>query len=258
MKLLRNPWFQRIWVVQEVCLAASLRIVYGQRDIPWQMFIEGISTFGRHPNLTHLLEWTEDFKFRQARSETLETAILMDQFRRKVQLGEELSISDLLIGCQMFKAMDARDKIFGLHGMCSRKPTVLMLPSYVATVEQVFLNAAHSLLEENHVDKLLALAGVGYYQELNKELKYLPSWVPDWSRAPQVLTFADQNLSRGLNYKAGGKASLTPSVQNKSSLIVPGLQIDTIAQLGPIFDIQRGEDGKCNITELKKLMDAHN
>ena len=32
--LIQNPWFAHIWVVQEVALAASVRVCYGKRMIP--------------------------------------------------------------------------------------------------------------------------------------------------------------------------------------------------------------------------------
>ncbi|KAF2143531.1 uncharacterized protein K452DRAFT_204672, partial [Aplosporella prunicola CBS 121167] len=35
VEFLRHPWFERIWVVQEVALASSIRVVYGGREIAW-------------------------------------------------------------------------------------------------------------------------------------------------------------------------------------------------------------------------------
>ena len=66
MKLLANPRFECIWVVHEVALASSVRVVYEAIEIPWSSFVDGIGTFSQHPLLLPLLESTKDFRTRQA------------------------------------------------------------------------------------------------------------------------------------------------------------------------------------------------
>ena len=38
--LIDHPWFNRVWVVQEVVVARSVNILYGNQQLPWQLFIQ--------------------------------------------------------------------------------------------------------------------------------------------------------------------------------------------------------------------------
>jgi Heterokaryon incompatibility protein (HET) len=256
MELLRNPWFDRIWVVQEVALATSVRVVYGKGEMPWQSFIDGVTTFGRHPLLGALLEWTEDLKVRQTTPTSVSNGTQINEFRQKIQLGEALSFSTVLFDCYRFKATDQRDKIFGIRGICSNRAEDLTRPDYLKPLWEVYLNAARCILTENNAHSLLALAGVGYFFEPNLELEQLPSWVPDWTRAPRLMTLAGS--SPEIDYKAGAATHPDIHLRDGTSLILRGRCIDTIEELGPIFEVAVDETGRWHIADLEKLNQAQN
>lgn len=256
MKLLGNPWFDRIWVVQEVALATSVRVVYGKGEMPWLNFIGGLTTFGRHPKLGALLEWTEDFKVRQAPPTSVSNAAQMNEFRQKIQLGEALSFSAVLFACYRFKATDQRDKIFGIRGICSNRAEDLTRPDYLKPLWKVYMDAARCILTENSAHRLLALAGVGYFLEPNLALEQLPSWVPDWTRAPRLVTLA--HSSPEINYEAGPTTYPDIHLRDGTSLILRGRCIDTVEELGPVFDAPVDETGRWHVADLKKVKQAHN
>lgn len=40
---LSRPWFQRRWVLQEVCLGHRVTVRYGLLKMPWSLFTQGIT-----------------------------------------------------------------------------------------------------------------------------------------------------------------------------------------------------------------------
>ena len=46
IELLNHPWFDRVWVVQEVALASQIAVIYGDMRIPWETLITAMNIFG--------------------------------------------------------------------------------------------------------------------------------------------------------------------------------------------------------------------
>jgi hypothetical protein len=180
----------------------------------------------------------------------------MKEFRQKIRFGEALSFSAILFACYRFQATDQRDKIFVIRGICSSRAEGLTRPDYSKPLWKVYMNAARCILTENSADRLLALACVGYFFEPNLALEQLPSWVPDWTRAPRLVTLA--HSSPEIDYKAGAATHPEIHLRDGTSLILRGRCIDKIEELGPVFDVPVDETGRWYIADLKKVNQAHN
>jgi hypothetical protein len=255
--LIQNPWFARIWVVQEVALASSLRVCHGKRTIPWEVFIGGLDALSRNPQLGPLLEWTNKPKDGEVIPEppnSFLNAAQIDGFRRRIQAREDLSFSQVLLSCHNFKATELRDNVFGILGMCSTTYADLMIPDYSARTADVYLNSARCVVGEDNVLALLSVAGIGYFPDPTEGLETLPSWVPDWSRPPRVIALA--NLDPNLDYNAGGPKANAEFRPSDLSLFVRGHVVDTIENIGPFMDIPRTGSGETGKEELKVLMKA--
>ena len=59
IELLNHPWFDRVWVVQEVALASQIAVIYGDMRIPWENLIAVMNIFGS-PEMGLLTTSTED------------------------------------------------------------------------------------------------------------------------------------------------------------------------------------------------------
>ncbi|RDL40248.1 uncharacterized protein BP5553_00227 [Venustampulla echinocandica] len=170
-QFLSNPWFERMWVVQEAALARSIRVRYEGIDIQWGHLLtlfELLHT--KHSTLGGLLMdgliISPEGKVstnspRPIASATFES---MAEIRRKVQSGEERPLAEMLMHCRRFKATYDKDKIFAIHSICSRLPEHLLSPDYseATTDEMVFINVAECLVDEGHVARMLAVAGTPY------------------------------------------------------------------------------------------------
>jgi hypothetical protein len=45
LKLFSNPWFERVWVVQEVAVAPAILVRYGGLYVPWEALITVLLAF---------------------------------------------------------------------------------------------------------------------------------------------------------------------------------------------------------------------
>lgn len=48
-RLLRRPWFERTWVIQEVAMAKSAKVVCGTKFAPWSSLIVGAKMLSLQP-----------------------------------------------------------------------------------------------------------------------------------------------------------------------------------------------------------------
>ena len=245
--LVRNSWFDRVWVIQEVALAKSVRILYGNIEIPWQHLIDVMSLCYKHTAIASLLETTTDPLKRQKVPTSLTNATLMAHFRSqtneknanddKVVDGRSpsLSFSSVLYASHNFAAKDPRDKVFGIQGFCTVEDGGLISPNYGKTAADTYRDAADYILAKESPYRLLSYAGIGYFSEPSKIDGVLPSWCPDWSRQPRVRILGHNNPET--DYCAGGEEDAASEYPKRkfSSLMVRGQLIDTIALLGEKF-----------------------
>jgi hypothetical protein len=142
----------------------------------------------------------------------------------------------------------------GILGMSSTRYADLVSPDYLASVAEVYLNAARCVLKEGCLLRLLSIAGSGYFLGHTDDLESLPSWVPDWSRPPKVTSLA--YLSTRLDYKAGGSKNNTEFRQIGRSLFVRGYVVDSIGRTGPFMEYPATGSAETGAEELKVLMRA--
>lgn len=137
-----QPWFQRIWALQEVAWAKKVHIFW----------------CGQYLDLSSLQPILLVFVDANAARHTMsifdgcQKARQIGAFREKCQTNQQLLFSELMIVCVGFKAADRRDKVFALQGI-SNNPEIFehpgMSPNYTRSVQEVYLLAGlHLLLRE--------------------------------------------------------------------------------------------------------------
>jgi hypothetical protein len=53
-KIISNPWFERVWIVQEIAVATHPLLRYGSEEIPWKTFTHAITVLSKS-FLRHLI-----------------------------------------------------------------------------------------------------------------------------------------------------------------------------------------------------------
>ena len=221
--LLSKPWFERIWVVQEVATGwKAPLLICGRRAVDWDSFCSAIDGYMVH----HSSFRDKLFELDHSSSHVgLLNILIMSAVRRSVQGGHKVHLQTLLLYLSHFKATDCRDKVFALLGL-SQDADDQLQPDYNTNAQQVFQKAAQYLLLHNSFIYLLSKAGVGFLTGPSS----LPSWVPDFEQSDVNLYGAYYHQS--VHFQAAGDSKpIVSAGTSDKSIIVEGIRIDTISKL---------------------------
>jgi hypothetical protein len=143
IKLLSTPWFTRTWIVQEVALAKSAIVLYGDTEIKWDRLVELCTKLQSVVSLTpqgNLL---------------LSYLLGIERVRRMFQLGQlglPIQPFNQLQLCRERLATDPRDKVYALLGLLNFAPrgeNFTIIPDYREqnTKQAVYLDFAVKSLQ---------------------------------------------------------------------------------------------------------------
>jgi hypothetical protein len=161
-ELLDRPWFQRMWVVQELVLAKTALMLCGSESLDWDNFSRALAV------LIHL-EPYQDSKFDWG--EGLKRVVKMYAHRRmKI---DQRSISVLIHDYRDNLASDPKDKAYSLFGLIQ---DIDIDVDYTVPTEEVYIQIAVFIVtQQNSLDLLHSVQGTKGLPDLD-----LPTWVPDW------------------------------------------------------------------------------
>jgi len=175
LKLLQQPWFRRVWIVQEVGMGGNrVTIQCGGKTARWDELVQacGIALLCGAARYSPVIS---DF------------VIMIDAARGKdacdiYERRQEASVDLLSLLCRyrQFDATNARDKVFALLNLAADDPITQdtrVLPDYSKGVASVYRDAAIAIMEGT---TSLNILRVPIAERCTLQL---PSWVPDWSRA---------------------------------------------------------------------------
>ncbi|KAL6877644.1 heterokaryon incompatibility protein domain-containing protein [Trichoderma longibrachiatum] len=235
--VLDRNWFNRLWVIQEACLAPSVIFVCGQRSLCFDCFRSSLlfySIYNTHwtrnldkPMPQHVLREREAlfgkmagfnriFQERKAIHQTMHRRGLHDLIL-KYNVNHHL----MKIGASM-----EQDRIFGLLGLAANDDAAKrrVRVDYNAKVNQTYSEIAEILLQER-IDILL-------FNQHPKKTQGLPSWVPDWAMdlsIPVGYVALEEPTS-----SAGGPMTEPPMRLggDEPQLHIKGIFVDEIQEVG--------------------------
>ncbi|KAL8321746.1 hypothetical protein RB597_007844 [Gaeumannomyces tritici] len=248
IQLLSQPWFMRVWVIQEVAAASlnSPRIWYGGRLYDWVSLLDAFGLLedfemtgflhtihqGRVA-FSHLLSM-------RSMDDVRKGTFLVDLNRWSKGLMENPApLLYLLESSMAHQASDARDKVFALLGLMGEGPPPTLTPDYSSetTAESVYIKTAEYLLTDERPLAFLQLAGVG----VSRRHRALPSWVPDWVDSPDRGASMSSTLWHKSHvryyYQATGSAGPVFSVKrvgDREALALLCTRLDTLTRLSAV------------------------
>jgi Heterokaryon incompatibility protein (HET) len=201
--LFQRPWFQRLWVVQEVQLGNYHSIVQCGRELTlWSWCRVGMRCLRKRLSYS---------------GSPLGTILsTMDILSRD---SSTHTPDGLLAMATHLCCADQRDKVYGLLSMVSGSFAKRIQVNYSSSVTDVYTNFFIQLL--GHTNRLDALRFAG---EVTK-LPGLPSWVPDWSVSPLRL------INIGILDTSGASAAKAQFIQ-PGTLKVLGRRLATVHTVG--------------------------
>jgi hypothetical protein len=196
--LLHRPYFKRVWIIQEISQARKIIMVCGRRLLDWGklsaalMFLFITNWYQALHTEVLNLRVTDPrarvgFEAMLAAKENGGTAAMQLVKTRELSRGEvgRYRLENLLSTHRVCLATDPRDKIYSLLGILSSdKPPFTdpqkaqcLVADYQLPVEILYTRVVRLLIESRGDLRMLR------QRESNRErsLKYLPSWVPDFS-----------------------------------------------------------------------------
>lgn len=274
LELFNNPWFTRVWIVQEVAVATEVTFIYGGFSFTWEAISAGIEVFNDSEmsgliqitesgksamrNINHFREIAKIRQFyklniimRQSLASSrrfspmlnaFATSDQRDQMRTATEWMERglkrLSLAMLLTGCASFDSTRRRDKVFAFTGLAVDEPHPAFVPNYIdeVTVEEIYTKVARYFLESNDPFSVIGHAGIGSPRNLND----LPSWASDWTTEPQGAPFTKPGYFDEFN-ESRFSASRKEDAQiafglARNDLFVRGFLVDDITSLGPVLE----------------------
>ncbi|KAL8281792.1 hypothetical protein RB597_009485 [Gaeumannomyces tritici] len=190
--LFSQPWFWRVWVVQEVVLAQSAVVRWGHAEIDWRWI--GLASAILRTNYSSICEamamggvYNTYLMFRLSPMSDLPPLTL--SFIQLLRLTRQLAVTD------------ARDRIYGLLGIRTTDSDpeaglLFLRPDYSVSERELWKRVAIKAIRESHNLSLLSSVQHNtfdlkalreshsmFQEERSPEHQLLPSWVPDWNVA---------------------------------------------------------------------------
>ncbi|KAI4199774.1 MAG: hypothetical protein LQ350_004401 [Teloschistes chrysophthalmus] len=246
--LLRNTWFERVWVMQEVIMACSQMaedvrpedhtlLSFEKRTISFDKLAEVLAILERDHlvlNLIYDRENSDGTKDQGTDPPGVNALRLFSSFRELRDQAVPVRLSTALDRSWRFKATNPRDKLYAVMGFCDDCADPRLSPNYDADVEYIYQVWTEVLLERPHEHALpLPMAGVG----LRRLEPTLPSWVPDYSSGSYEVQAIPTSArgGQGEKYRASGtEEKFKVSVDHSSaSITLKVIPIDKIEVLFP-------------------------
>jgi hypothetical protein len=208
-----RPWFQRLWVIQEVVLAQDIHVICGKYNFSWNFLVSVVLRYFEQA----FREARVDDEILQRSLRGRHTVISVTLISQPVYFQKMLTKIDfrsatrklfailptLIETLQYNLASDSRDRIFAPLALathfCEPGLSVQLQPTYDEPVELVFLTAARYILEQSFSLNLLGLCkGWGSSLSFN-----MPTWVPDFRTMSRQKCISSQLIGHaGLHFIA--------------------------------------------------------
>ena len=186
-KFLSRPYFERVWVLQELVVSSAPIVVFcGSLQLPWAAF-----------KITHRcllpLGWDiviKDIAFAQGKEYMLQALHFVPMVEvLKHNQNNRLGLEGLLDMSRSLQATDPRDKIIALLGMAKEAEDGMAVdcirPDYGKSVQQTYTNVTGTFIANGSLELLSSIGSAE-----RRQIKSLPSWVPDYSSKHHNGSFA--------------------------------------------------------------------
>ena len=218
--LIRCPWFQRGWVIQEAGLAKHAQILWGAVKIDWNSFSKTVFwVSNRAPSLMQKFE---------IYMSPLHLESMAKQNKRVIQtmyVEEPVTVLHVLSLARDLRLTDERDRVYAFAAFTERvfQQPLYLIPDY----DRPFLDIYHDFARE-YLISYKDLDLLNYVQQNDSEL-LLPggptSWVPRWD-----VNITNFNVLFNTFPKLTSRSGLSfdPVIMSDSLLRVRGVIFDSV------------------------------
>ena len=163
---LRNPLFERVWIIQEIVAASRATLMCRERQLYWDLIprlLQILSDTGLYLSLTEDPDGNS-LGFPIAGFRNIDT---IHGIRKCIKCASPPALVDCLVDCGYFKASDPRDKFFALIAIAADARHEDLDPDYNESPERLFTKwAGHLITREPVQMSIIHVAGVGFSRTL--------------------------------------------------------------------------------------------
>lgn len=238
--LLRRPWFQRTWIIQEAVLAHNPLLVCGHETLTWEELLSccGSDMFRelapRHDvEVEQALRAMDMIKHGRHERHTK----LVGRRKHKKKYVPDFRLLSTLYETRGFKCEDQRDKVYAILSMVTNvgPEDEALMPNNKDSVEEVFKTVAMWDVTKNESFELLS-----YCSKQEGKHPSLPSWVPDFSDMDEANSMALLLKKRPLKGpNPGFKYERQPffyEEDEKTVLVLSANVVDMISEVGNVSE----------------------
>lgn len=229
--LLRTPWWNRVWTVQEAVLAPEAIFVIGKTATKWERFYTVtalLSNLGEAkgealgissllyciPTVTGLLAARQDRLRGSLRNSPVATA------------AQSIGSDHLLFWLALQRTRqckDPRDKVFSILGLVHTKIGQAIRPDYAQTADQIYILAVKKYIE------LYGNLNILWYSNPTP-FQTCPSWCPDWFGPHEKGIIGDSRHT--IEYTASAECNPTVHFSEDSRLMwLRGVEVDQVERV---------------------------
>ncbi|KAJ3534133.1 hypothetical protein NM208_g1039 [Fusarium decemcellulare] len=206
-RLLKLPYFTRVWIIQEIAVAEDFQILWGESVIP-----------GRQFRLVHDWGFRNGF-FRQDASISSPSPSL-DLSNSMVLVERSQDWMQLMVATRGYESTDKRDRIFALIGLVEDTQRGIVA-DYNKSDKEVYTELASHLI--SRTNKLDVLSYAGLHDASTVEC---PFWAPIWTDS-EIGSFIDFEFCATRNRDVIRETKSTFEV-----LALKGFNIDSLKLVG--------------------------
>jgi hypothetical protein len=233
------PWFERVWCVQEICLARDGIVLWGEEEVPWSdmglaaNWIFDKTTVNSRGDPVALLLSKVPVESPDALQDAIEDA------KEDASLTHALLL-DVLDDFRGRECGDLKDKVYGLLGLVALKEAEAIQVDYNKSVGEVYADTV--LANVRLHSRLMAFTHVSHPEEY-EEIDGFSSWVPhwdDWSTTMGIVDATDYG-----QWSACARQPVRPTdVHNlePTRLSLTGIMYDTVTDVQGVMSSTMKED----------------
>ncbi|KAH8674354.1 heterokaryon incompatibility protein-domain-containing protein [Tricladium varicosporioides] len=208
--LLRRPWWERAWVLQEIVLAKSATVYCGDQSQPWAIIGNAarVACITRSIVSSMLAKQGVGKSGLFCNSRNVEGLVVtrlqwmqLHYRPQKIPFEYYEITAGTIQGPKQFitanigrKSLYPQDKIFSVLGLLPRDVARSIKPDYDNPSHKVLKEAVQAFIKVTGSLNIICSSQYSPWQE-----EMFPSWIPNWERPFRMPVYADQNHA-GLGY----------------------------------------------------------
>ncbi|KAF4467774.1 heterokaryon incompatibility [Fusarium albosuccineum] len=211
--LFERPWFERAWIIQEVVVATSVRVICGKWMVDWNDIFAAVEIIMRESH-TPLGQAQDKFwRF-----------LTLAGLREREAKHDRRPLLELLENFRDFKSSFEHDRIFCLLGLAIDGNHSDFVLDYQLSFDAIVRKYAWTFVQQGKVMELIHRAGIGC-----RKRRYFPSWIPDWTigKPDSLRTLSAWGMRCAASTRAEPRVE-TGQMMNDLELRLRGILVDEI------------------------------